>query len=145
MRRLYLTNLSKFIRGFRWLWTRRAERRGDTIWFQGRYVPPDQYHKVIWYQKDWTPLLFLLLVYLPNVGTRVLTGGPVSTWSRWFYETRDTYPVSRVMNQLLDWLDDDHGPEGTPVLWGSKACARPVRVAAAVILGALAAAIWWWA
>jgi hypothetical protein len=61
------------------------------------------------------------LVYTLNMGTRVLTGGAVVTWSRWFYETRYEYRLSKLMTRLLNHADDDHGAESGPALWGSEA------------------------
>lgn len=60
-----------------------------------------------------------LLVYGLNMGTRVLTGGAVVTWSRWFWETRHEYRLSALITRLLNHADDDHGAESGPALWNT--------------------------
>ena len=63
------------------------------------------------YQLRW------LLLYTCNYGTRVLTGGACVSWSKWFYLTRETVWLSKVMTRVLNFLDPKHGYEAGPILW----------------------------
>jgi hypothetical protein len=70
------------------------------------------------YLPGWTPLRFFP-VYLLNHGTRVLTGGACSSWSRWFYENRDKLRFAKFMDRLLNKFDTHHGAESGEVMWGT--------------------------
>lgn len=60
------------------------------------------------------------LVYTFNHGTRALFGGPVVTWSRWFYDTRDTYRASYLASRVLNFIfRGKHGKESGPPLFGT--------------------------
>lgn len=80
------------------------------------------------YQPGWGPKSFGL-VYLIDYGSHVLTGAAVVSWSRWFYENRKRYHWAAFCNRLLNHLDDDHGAESGPALWGSVDCEPAVRLA----------------
>ena len=92
----YLHNVSQWFRG----WGRFDELDFKTGWSHGQ---------IRWW-----------LVYGLNMGTRVLSGGAVVTWSRWFYETRHEYRLSAFITRLLNHADDEHGAESGPALWGTE-------------------------
>jgi hypothetical protein len=73
------------------------------------------------YKEGWGPVKFFP-VYLFNIGTNVLTGGAVSTWSRSFYEYRKKgNRIAKFLDRLLGKLDDNHGEESAPAYWGTAA------------------------
>lgn len=82
------------------------------------------------YKEGWNPVKFLPL-YIFDYGTKVLTGGAVVTWSRWFYDNKDKQPA-RVLNRFLNWIDPGHGVNAGPPLWNTKDCSPKVRIAATV-------------
>ena len=57
------------------------------------------------------------LLYALNHGTRVLTGGAVVTWSRWFFLNRDKYRAAKFITRFLNHLDQDHGRKSADPLW----------------------------
>lgn len=84
------------------------------------------------YKPGWGPARFAV-VYLFNIGTNVLTGGAVSTWSRSFYEYRRTgNRVAKFLDRLLGKLDEDHGENSAPAYWGTRPCQPVVRVVVTV-------------
>lgn len=79
------------------------------------------------------------LLYLFDQGTRVLLGGAVVTWSRWFHDNRDRYGWAKFCDRLLNHVEHHHGANSGPVLWGSK------DTAGAHLVPLLALAVlWWW-
>lgn len=97
------------------------------------------------YKPGWTWWLYLP-VYLLNVGTHtVLWGGAVTTWSRFSWENRKRYGMARLVDSLLDAVDDGHGQDSAPALWGTYAipsdAAHIVRALWA-FLAILAAVAW---
>lgn len=80
------------------------------------------------------------LLYLFDYGTRVLLGGAVVSWSRWFYDNRDRYQWAKFIDRLLNHVEDNHGANSGPELWGSK------DTGVANLLGVLAlmALLLWW-
>lgn len=130
----YFKNVWLWIRGFRWLWTRNVT--GMTV-KQSRAAGLYKLWRdglTINYLKGYGPLKFMVLVYIPNVGLRTLTGGPVTTYSRWWYERRKTDKFAKLMTRLLNKLDKDHGEEGTPILWGSEECGWEVRYLIVILI-----------
>ena len=91
----YRTNLSLYVRGFRWLWTRQV--LSDQVFFSERYG------YTIGYKTGWTPLTFCLGVYWWDYGLNVLAGGAVESLSRRF-----------------KLLGRDHWGHTGPALWGSR-------------------------
>lgn len=79
-------------------------------------------------------------VYLLNHGTRVLTGGACSSWSRWFYENRNLR-VAKFMDRLLNKFDTNHGKESGGVLWGTKSL--PIKLQA-LLSACYATGFWLW-
>lgn len=70
------------------------------------------------YFPGWNVWKFLP-VYLLNHGTRILTGGACSSWSRWFYENRSKLRFAKFMDRLLNKFDSNHGQDAGGVLWGT--------------------------
>ena len=96
----YRTNLSLYIRGFWWLWS----RQGDS--FIGKTAAGIKYRikqDGITYKPGWTPLTFCLGIYWWDYGLNVLTGGAVESLSRRF-----------------KLLGRDHWGHTGPPLWGSR-------------------------
>jgi hypothetical protein len=81
------------------------------------------------------------LLYLIDHGTRVLLGGAVVTWSRWFYDNRDKYGWAKFLDRLLNHIDSGHGADSGPELWGSKDTAI-AHVLPLVALAGLAWVLW---
>lgn len=71
------------------------------------------------YKPGWNAWKFFP-VYLLNYGTRVLTGGACSSWSRWFYENRGTFRPAKFMDRLLEKFDTNHGQDSSEALWDTK-------------------------
>jgi hypothetical protein len=109
----YLRNVWAWLRGFAWLWD--EDRVGG-------------------WKRGWGPWKFLP-VYALNVGSHVvLSGGAVTTWSRAFYDWRQSGSAwgKRMDRWVQAVLGDDHGKNSGPVLWGTTPCDWRVRVAAAL-------------
>jgi len=78
------------------------------------------------YKPKWSPWKFLP-VYIFDYGTHVLTGGAVVSWSRWFYDHRQTNRVAAFINRLLGHAQKNHGQLSGPPLWGTVDCSFVVR------------------
>lgn len=78
-------------------------------------------------------------LYLLDHGTRCLMGGAVVTWSRWFHDNREKYGWAKFCDRLLNHVEDDHGEDSGPVLWGSKDT-EVAHLLPLLVLAALAAA-----
>ncbi len=132
--RQYLTNWSLYVRGFRYLWTR-------------RYESPVQVTG-IYYKPGWGPWRFLpvylttyLLGTLAGFGVQSLSGAWGERASRvtvheWHYFTDGskassdwdfTYPHSRRLARAVDWFFEKvlrqgpgHCAKVGPRLWGSR-------------------------
>jgi len=78
------------------------------------------------YKPGWNAWTFSL-VYLFDYGTHVLTGSAVVSWSRWFYDHRETNRLAAFMDRLLGHVDKDHGMLAGPALWGTVDCHWAVR------------------
>ena len=91
------------------------------------------------YKPGWGRYSFSL-VYLFNIGTQVLTGGALQTWSRSFWEWRQSGSrPAKFMDRLLQrLLGDDHGEESAPALWNSRPCRPGFRWALVVGYAVLA-------
>lgn len=124
MTKQYLRNLSLWLRGIRWLWTRLDKPDGYTL------------------KPGWTPLKFLP-VYLTTYLAGTLLGYGVVSLSRAWYDRsqwrckvcgqvegswHDGHKVvwtrsefARFMTRLLDWAfpGSAHGRHTGPRLWGS--------------------------
>lgn len=79
-------------------------------------------------------------LYLFDQGTRVLLGGAVVTWSRWFHDNRDKYGWAKFCDRLLNHVEHHHGENSGPILWGS----RDTAAAHLVPLMLVMALLWWW-
>lgn len=73
-------------------------------------------------------------LYTLNYGTRVLSGGACVSWSRWFY-LHSQNPVAKFITRILNKLDDSHGEQAGPPLWGTED--TPFAKAGAVIFWGL--------
>jgi hypothetical protein len=111
-------NLIPWLKGFPKLWTHEAIEYPDGRLEWSRPEPATKENSIS-YKKSWSPLKFLP-IYLFNYGTRVLSGGAVVSWSKWFYLTKGQYRASKLATHVLDLLDREHGYEAGPVLWGTK-------------------------
>lgn len=79
-------------------------------------------------------------LYLLDHGTRVLLGGAVVTWSRWFYDNRNKYGWAKFCSRLLNHVEASHGENSGPVLWGSD----DTEAAHLIPLLLLMAGLLWW-
>lgn len=80
-------------------------------------------------------------LYLIDHGTRVLLGGAVVTWSRWFYVNRDKYGWAKFCDRLLNHVEHKHGQKSGPVLWGSKDTAG-AHIVPLIVLALLLWLVW---
>jgi hypothetical protein len=70
------------------------------------------------FQPGWSATSFWWwVIYALNYGPRVLTGGAVMTWSRWFFLNRRKYGIANFITRFLDHLDQDHGRKSADALW----------------------------
>lgn len=86
------------------------------MWVAGFALLP-----TITYFPGWNWLKFLP-VYLLNHGTRVLTGGPVVSWSRYLYDVSGEHRLAKFLTRLMNIVDDDHGEESGQSMWDTVAC-----------------------
>ena len=70
------------------------------------------------YKSGWGPWLYLP-VYILDVGTHVLVGGAVVTWSRWSYENRHK-DIAGFLKRILNHIQAHHAEDSAPALWGSR-------------------------
>jgi hypothetical protein len=129
----YTKNWSLYLRGFRWLWTRKFTTEPELILWREWGIT---------YKPGWSPLKFCLLVYWWDYGLGTLCGyGVVSLSRAWWERSRvrvvtsvpvraggvlighgpGLYPFARFMTRLLSKvLDPEHSALTGPRLWGSK-------------------------
>lgn len=115
----YLYNVALFLRGFQWFGKLTFTRPG-------------------WSAYSWR----WRLLYTFDYGTHVLLGGAVVSWSRWFYDNRDSYRIARFMDRLLNHFEEGHGRSAGPPLWKTHDCAMKYRL---LCTGALLSAWFLWA
>ena len=115
----YWSNVGKFWRGVRWLWTR--DITDQLVLLPEGVVSLNEYRPGwgIEYKPGWGPWRFLL-VYILDYGTRVHTGGAVVSWSRWWWERRQKYGHANLLSRLLNHLDENHGARAGGALWGTE-------------------------
>lgn len=119
----YFRNLYLWLRGIRWLWTRRS-----ALSVAG--TNPALEAKWIYYKPGWTPLKFLP-VYLTTYLAGTLLGYGVVSLSRAWYDRREKSRFAHVMTRLLNWIEyhwrrvfnlpkqREHGAVAGGRLWGS--------------------------
>lgn len=83
-----------------------------------------------------TYLLWWLL-YLFDYGSHVMAGGAVVSWSRWFYDNRETNKVAKFFDRLLNHFEEGHGRSAGPPLWGTKDCEMKYRLLVVATLVAI--------
>lgn len=121
-------------------WTQYRGNWASYVYTWGRLAPDEIPGG---YEQGWGPVKFALLVLLPNIGTNVLLGGAVSTWSRSFYEYRRRGSrLAKFLDRLLGKLEDDHGEKSAPAYWGTTACPGRFRLALAGLLLLAAGVVW---
>ena len=119
----YGRNIWSWLRGFVWLWDE---------------------EKVGGWKPGWGPWKFRPW-YAVNVGSHVLlTGGACQTWSRAFWEWRQSGSraakfADRVLQKILG---DGHGENSGPALWVTTPCTPRVRLGVMVGWAWLALMLW---
>lgn len=138
----YLRNISLWLRGFAWLWTREivwrdsgwVYARGDRLkWTVG--CPP-----VIVYKPGWSPWKFLPVYLLDHGIACVFLGLGVQPISRWAGQ-RVKHAPWRWLAWALNKLDAGHTDAAGGLLWQTTPCPAKVRLVVmacwALILGGL--------
>lgn len=138
----YLRNISLWLRGFAWLWTREivwrdsgwVYARGDRLkWTVG--CPP-----VIVYKPGWSPWKFLPVYLLDHGAACILFGIGVQPISRWAGAHARSEPW-KTLTRWLNRLDEGHTDEAGSLLWGSQPCSRTVRYCVMLVWVGL---LGWW-
>ena len=111
----------------------------------------NRFHEITDWKPGWGPdSLRWRLLYWANYGTRVLTGGPCVSWSRYWYERRQTYGHAGFMTRLLNHIQENHGARAGGPLWGTQDTAWAVAGGLVFWLLGVPAIVWgavrlvWW-